>query len=142
MLQQSQILWMEEWNISTINKTISWYLSDHPLLPTENISAIVHCMSTIHYYMLVESATLLQAGIGSLSSVTASQVSLPLTESYYYLLEKMDSLLSGCCSNRRRSCSLDLPYVGPLSLRHFVEHFCCIFKEKSNKVKKETQDLK
>lgn len=139
MLQQSQVLWMEEWNMATIKRSVEWYLSDHPQMSSDcNESTITDSISYIHYYLLAESGTLTQAGINSSSGGGPDQPLADKTSSFHYLLEKMNNLLT----HGSRRNHLHLPYIGPSSLRHFLEHFCRIFKEKNEKVKKEIQDLK
>lgn len=123
------------------------------------------CVSAIHHCMLQESGALKQAGIppslsptGKTPSTTTPKRQMSATTpppSFEYLLEKLtvihnsqqpshtsadscnDSVLLG-----GHGSGFFLPYLGPDSMRLFLEVLCRLFKKKSERVVKEKESLR
>ena len=136
MLQQSHIIWMDECNLQTIRRQTAYFLTESPLsmcIPEEYIALLIDRVSSIHHNMLINTGSMDQTG----PSLQSAPLDMETDESYYYLLEKVNIVL-----NKGGGEVLPIPYVGPLSLRNFLECLCRMYKEKSELVLKEENNLK
>lgn len=132
----SHIIWMEEGNLPTINRQVTWFLSESPLstcIPDDFRPLLVERVSSIHYYMLIQAGSLEQTGPS-----LCQPSDMESTNSYCYLMEKMNILLT----REGGKGVLPVPYVGPLSLRNFLECLCRMYRERSELVKKQENNLK
>lgn len=133
----SHIIWMEEGNLPTINRQVTWFLSESPLstcIPDDFRPLLVERVSSIHYYMLIQAGSLEQTGPS-----LCQPSDMESTNSYCYLMEKMNILLT---REEGGKGVLPVPYVGPLSLRNFLECLCRMYRERSELVKKQENNLK
>ena len=137
LLQQAHIIWMEEWNTLTINRQTTWFFAS--IVAPEHNTLLTETITAIHYYMLAESGYLKQAGIKNSANIQNNRTStehFKMTQSFRYLMEKMSQVLDP------KSVCLSLPYVGPLTLRHFLECFCRLYREKNTSIEKERVSLR
>ena len=133
---------MEEWNTPTISRQTTWFLTEDPVastIPPEHSTLLTETITAIHYYMLAKSGYLKQAGTKNTADIQNNRASterFKMTQSFCYLMEKMSQVLDpkGIC--------LSLPYVGPLTLRHFLECFCRLYREKNTSIEKERVNLR
>lgn len=133
---------MEEWNIPTISRQTIWFLTEDPLastIPPEHNTLLTETITAIHYYMLAESGCLKQAGTKNIANIKNNKSStehFKMTQSFRYLMEKMSQVLDP------KGIYLSLPYVGPLTLRNFLECFCRLYREKNTSIDKERVSLR
>ena len=155
-MQHSHIIWIPEWTKTFLTNATKWFLAESPLstcLPIDHKTALSTIITAIHSHVLTENGCMLQAGICQLStpnilksdSVVSNSDSDDTSRhmegltSFAYLLEKISDVAGLAGDKTSGFC---LPYVGPLSLKHFMECLCQLFRDKNNTMKKLRANLR
>ena len=156
IMQHSHIIWIPEWTKTSLTNATKWFLAESPLstyLPIDHKTALSTIITAIHSHVLTENGCMLQAGICQLStpnilkcdSVVSNSNSDDTSRhmegltSFDYLLEKIRDVAGLAGDKTSGFC---LPYVGPLSLKHFMECLCQLFRDKNITMKQQRANLR
>ena len=137
------MIWIPEWTPLFLENMADYFLESSSYstsLPLEHKPFLTKTLSNIHSFILTQSGGMSTAGVQPTfdsQPITETPGDITTLTPFGYLIEKMCTI--GDCNGRSK---LDIPYVGPHSLKYFMECLCQLYKEKNRELKEEMDSLR